>query len=104
MDRHSIEFELGLAEFAKTIPRNESNKLACPNHPQGVLVDDHHTGDVVCSECGLVLGEKFEVTIYTLNKRTPEQEFEPPAFRLQHYGSARSRKENNVSTALDQIA
>src|SRR2546426_11823267 len=42
--------------LAKTIHRNESNKLACPNHPQGLLIDDHHTGDVICTECGLVLG------------------------------------------------
>ena len=97
MDRHSasIEYELGLAEFAKTIHRNESNKLACPNHPQGLLIDDHHTGDVICGECGLVLGEKFEV--YTPSKRVSQQEYESS----QHYGM--SRKDNN-STALDQIA
>ena len=108
MDRHSsktsIEYELGLAEFAKTTHSNESNKLACPNHPQGILIDDHHTGDVICAECGLVLGEKFEVAIYTPNKRAPQQEYEPPPFRLQHYGSTMSRKDNNLSTALDQIA
>ena len=108
MDRHSpktlTEYELGLAEFAKTIHRNENNKLACPNHPQGLLIDDHHTGDVICSECGLVLGEKFEVAIYTPNKRAPQQEYEPSPFRLQHYGSTVSRKDNNLSTALDQIA
>jgi transcription initiation factor TFIIB len=104
MNRHSskasIEYELGLAEFAKTIHCNESNKLTCPNHPQGLLIDDHHTGDVICSECGLVLGEKFEVAIYTPDKRVPQQEYEPPPF--QHY--AVSQKDNNLSTALDQIA
>jgi hypothetical protein len=67
MDRHSskalTEYELGLAEFAKTIHRNESNKLTCPNHPQALLIDDHRTGDVICTECGLVVGEKFEVAI-----------------------------------------
>jgi transcription initiation factor TFIIB len=101
MDCHSssIEYELGLAEFAKTIQCNESNKLACPDHPQGLLIDDHRTGDIICTECGLVLGEKFEVPIYT-PRRTPQQEYEPPPF--QHYGL--SRKEYNLSTALDQIA
>src|ERR1700689_976075 len=92
------EYERGLAEFAKTIHRNENNKLACPNHPQGLLIDDHHTGDVICSECGLVLGEKFEVAIYTPNKRAPQQEYEPSPFRLQHYGCTVSRKDNNLST------
>jgi transcription initiation factor TFIIB len=87
MDRHSIEYELGLAEFAKTINRNESNKLACPNHPQGHLIDDHHTGDVICGECGLVLGEKFEV--YTPGASQSE--------------SSQHMKDNNW-TALDQIA
>src|ERR1700739_1151529 len=94
MDLHLIEYELGLAEFAKTIHRNESNKLACPNHPQGVLIDDHHTGDIICGECGLVLGEKFEVV--TLNKRAPQQE--PSPFQR----STVSRC--NLATALDQIA
>lgn len=105
MDRRSktsIEYELGLAEFAKTIKRNESNKLACPNHPQSVLIDDHHTGDVICTECGLVLGEKLEVAIYTPNKRGPQEDESPP-FRG-HYGSTVSRNGNNLTTALDQIA
>ena len=97
MDRSSIEYELGLAEFAKTINRDESYKLTCPDHPQGILIDDHHTGDVICSECGLVLGERFEV-LY--NKRIPQSE--PPPF--QRYGSTVSRKDNNLATALDQIA
>jgi transcription initiation factor TFIIB len=104
MDRHSskvsTEYELGLAEFAKTIHRNESYKLACPYHPQGPLIDDHHTGDVICTECGLVVGEKFEVAIYTPNKRVPQPEYEPPPF--QHNGSTVLRKD--LSTALDQIA
>jgi len=103
MDRHSskasTEFELGLAEFAKTIHCNESNKLACPNHPQGFLIDDHHTGDIICPECGLVLGERFE--LHTPNKTAlQQQEYEPPPFRP----STVSRKDNNLSTALDQIA
>ena len=108
MDRHSskasTEYELGLAEYAKTIHHNESNKLACPSHPQGILIDDHHTGDVICTECGLVLGEKFEVAVYTPSKRAPQPEYEPLPFYPQHYGSIVSRKENNWSTALDQIA
>jgi transcription initiation factor TFIIB len=94
MDRYSskIEYELGLAEFAKTIHRNESNKLACPNHPQGLLIDDHHTGDVICGECGLVLGEKFEVD-------TPKKRASQPEYESSHYGSTRKD-----TTALDQIA
>jgi transcription initiation factor TFIIB len=98
MDRHANEYELGLAEFAKTIQCNESDKLACPNHPQGLLIDDHHTGDVICSECGLVLGERFEV--YTPNNAALQQECEPADFRVQNYGWS----QNNLSTALDQIA
>src|SRR2546421_12463350 len=80
MDRHSssIEYELGLAEFAKTIHRNESNKFACPNHPQGLLIDDHHTGDVICTECALVLGEKVDVAIYTPNNTAAQQDCELP--------------------------
>ena len=98
MDSHSLkassEYELGLAEFAKTIQSNESNKISCPNHPQGLLIDDHHTGDVICTECGLVLGERFEVAS---PKKTSQQEYESP---LQHYVATH----NNLSTGLDEIA
>ncbi|XP_066923769.1 transcription initiation factor IIB-like [Clytia hemisphaerica] len=34
------------------------SKLSCPNHPNAHLVEDHRAGDMVCPECGLVVGDR----------------------------------------------
>ncbi|KAI1730782.1 transcription factor TFIIB repeat domain-containing protein [Ditylenchus destructor] len=33
--------------------------LFCPTHPNAHLVEDHRAGDVVCPECGLVVGDRL---------------------------------------------
>ncbi|KAI6186759.1 hypothetical protein M3Y98_00167500 [Aphelenchoides besseyi] len=33
--------------------------LRCPNHPNAHLIEDHRAGDVVCPECGLVVGDRL---------------------------------------------
>lgn len=33
--------------------------LVCPNHPKAHLIEDHRAGDVVCPECGLVVGDRL---------------------------------------------
>lgn len=33
--------------------------LQCPNHPNTHLVEDHRAGDIVCPECGLVVGDRL---------------------------------------------
>ncbi|GMT10765.1 hypothetical protein PFISCL1PPCAC_2062, partial [Pristionchus fissidentatus] len=33
--------------------------LSCPNHPGAHLVEDHRAGDVICPECGLVVGDRL---------------------------------------------
>ncbi|ESN95389.1 hypothetical protein HELRODRAFT_185984 [Helobdella robusta] len=33
--------------------------LRCPNHPDAELVEDYHAGDVVCMECGIVVGDRI---------------------------------------------
>lgn len=33
--------------------------LFCPTHPSAHLVEDHRAGDVVCPECGLVVGDRL---------------------------------------------
>jgi len=30
----------------------------CPSHPDAALVEDHRAGDMICSECGLVVGDR----------------------------------------------
>ncbi|XP_064395370.1 transcription initiation factor IIB-like [Halichondria panicea] len=30
----------------------------CPYHPEGQLIEDHSAGDMICPECGLVVGDR----------------------------------------------
>lgn len=34
-------------------------KLTCKYHPDSLLVEDFHAGDLVCSDCGLVVGDRI---------------------------------------------
>ncbi|XP_039238858.1 transcription initiation factor IIB isoform X1 [Pipra filicauda] len=33
-------------------------RVTCPNHPDSILVEDYRAGDMICSECGLVVGDR----------------------------------------------
>ena len=33
-------------------------QLACRFHPEATLVEDYRAGDMVCPECGLVVGDR----------------------------------------------
>jgi len=35
-----------------------SNQVGCPHHPGAALIEDHRAGDQICSECGLVVGDR----------------------------------------------
>lgn len=35
-----------------------SAKVQCPQHPDANLIEDHRAGDMICSECGLVVGDR----------------------------------------------
>lgn len=30
----------------------------CPYHPEAALIEDHSAGDMICPECGLVVGDR----------------------------------------------
>jgi transcription initiation factor TFIIB len=32
--------------------------VKCPQHPDAHLIEDYHAGDMVCPECGLVVGDR----------------------------------------------
>ncbi|KAA0199169.1 hypothetical protein HAZT_HAZT005008 [Hyalella azteca] len=32
--------------------------VGCPQHPDALLIEDHRAGDQICSECGLVVGDR----------------------------------------------
>ena len=34
------------------------NRVACPYHPDANLIEDYHAGDMICSMCGLVVGDR----------------------------------------------
>lgn len=34
------------------------NAIHCPYHPNAVLIEDYRAGDQICSECGLVVGDR----------------------------------------------
>lgn len=33
--------------------------ITCPSHPYAHLVEDHRAGDLICTQCGLVVGERL---------------------------------------------
>lgn len=33
--------------------------VECPIHPGAHLVEDHRAGDLICPECGLVVGDRY---------------------------------------------
>ena len=35
------------------------NVVQCPHHPGAALVEDHSAGDMICPECGLVVGDRW---------------------------------------------
>ncbi|KAJ1349244.1 Transcription initiation factor IIB [Parelaphostrongylus tenuis] len=37
----------------------DMNSIECPFHPNVHLVEDHRAGDVICPECGLVVGDRL---------------------------------------------
>jgi transcription initiation factor TFIIB len=39
--------------------RSFGTLLKCESHPNAILVEDHRAGDMICTECGLVVGERI---------------------------------------------
>ena len=39
--------------------RSYGNTIRCESHPDAPLVEDHRAGDLICSECGLVVGDRI---------------------------------------------
>uniref|UniRef100_A0A8D3A2J8 Transcription initiation factor IIB n=1 Tax=Scophthalmus maximus TaxID=52904 RepID=A0A8D3A2J8_SCOMX len=33
-------------------------RVHCPDHPDAILVEDYRAGDMICPECGLVVGDR----------------------------------------------
>jgi len=41
-----------------TIYTLRMNVLHCKSHPDAPLIEDYHAGDMICSLCGLVVGDR----------------------------------------------
>ena len=35
-----------------------SQQIRCSHHPEAPLIEDYRAGDMICSECGLVVGDR----------------------------------------------
>ena len=35
------------------------SSLSCPRHPDAHLIEDHRAGDIICPECGVVVGDRL---------------------------------------------
>ncbi len=51
-------YEWHLLKLFFSFSRMGSNRLYCQNHPNAPLVEDYRAGDMVCPECGLVVGDR----------------------------------------------
>ncbi len=38
--------------------RNSGARVTCPSHPDVNLIEDYRAGDLICPECGLVVGDR----------------------------------------------
>jgi Transcription initiation factor TFIIIB, Brf1 subunit/Transcription initiation factor TFIIB len=46
--------------------RYDANKICCNAHPDAPLIEDYRAGDQICSECGLVVGDRFVTLIFSI--------------------------------------
>jgi hypothetical protein len=53
--------------------RYDTNKICCNAHPDAPLIEDYRAGDQICSECGLVVGDRLvKLTVLNLSAITYE--------------------------------
>ncbi|MBZ3891675.1 Kynurenine--oxoglutarate transaminase 3 [Sciurus carolinensis] len=45
-------------KMASTSRLDALPRVTCPNHPDAILVEDYRAGDMICPECGLVVGDR----------------------------------------------
>lgn len=60
MSYKNLLFKLFIKIFIFKCFRHEalSNKVICYAHPDAALIEDYRAGDMICSECGLVVGDR----------------------------------------------
>lgn len=82
--------------------------LACLQHVNSYLIEDHHTGDLICSECGLVCGMVMEPNYENQIHSIEVLPGGPPSCNLMtliEKGSSCNlyRHHNNIASKLDPV-
>ncbi|KAI0218687.1 Transcription initiation factor IIB [Lamellibrachia satsuma] len=44
--------------MASTSTGRSGSRIVCPYHPDANLIEDYHAGDMICPDCGLVVGDR----------------------------------------------
>ncbi len=47
-----------IEKLKKKTQRGLGSILKCESHPDAILIEDHRAGDMICSQCGLVVGDR----------------------------------------------
>ena len=50
--------EAGPSRKNKPVYGATAMSLRCPQHPDAHLIEDYHAGDMICPDCGLVVGDR----------------------------------------------
>lgn len=62
-----LELFLGDGVIFLFFLRYDANKICCNAHPDAPLIEDYRAGDQICSECGLVVGDRFVTLIFSIH-------------------------------------
>jgi len=38
----------------------DATTVHCKEHPDAILIEDYRAGDLVCQQCGLVVGDRYD--------------------------------------------
>lgn len=55
---HNLSFDIQSKRKKKIRADGVTNKVCCYAHPDAHLIEDYRAGDQICSECGLVVGDR----------------------------------------------
>ena len=56
-----LKFFMYFSAFVSETSRSvgvEVAVLSCPYHPDAILMEDYHAGDMICPDCGLIVGDR----------------------------------------------
>ncbi|KAG1650709.1 Transcription initiation factor IIB [Nymphon striatum] len=58
MRAHFLRFSVFYTGAIQINNQFNSSQLMCPQHPSAALIEDYRAGDMICQECGLVVGDR----------------------------------------------